>query len=43
MKDENEKQMSGYRIGRLSILEIMIVLAVIGLLANWVLKSFFSS
>lgn len=43
MKNANKKEMAGYRIGKLSILEIMIVLAVMGLLATWVLKSFFAS
>jgi|GEM_PF-3465935 hypothetical protein len=44
MKDKNEKPASGgYRIGKLTILQIMAVLAVIGLLATWVLGRFFPS
>lgn len=41
MKQENEIQSGGYRIGKITILEIMAVLAVIGLLSTWVLHRFF--
>jgi len=40
--NENKNQIKGYRIGKLTILEIMSVLAVIGLLATWVLHHFFA-
>ena len=42
MKKNKEIPSSGYRIGKLTILEIMVVLAVIGLLATWVLRHFFA-
>jgi len=41
MKKNNEIPSGGYRVGKLTILEIMTVLAVIGLLATWVLHHFF--
>lgn len=41
-KDKNDKPASGgYRVGKLTILQIMAVLAIIGLLATWVLGRFF--
>jgi prepilin-type N-terminal cleavage/methylation domain-containing protein len=42
MKKQNDIPPSGYRIGKLTILEIMAVLAVIGVLATWVLRHFFA-
>ena len=42
MKKDNEISVNAYRIGRLTILEIMAVLAVLGLLATWVLHHFFA-
>lgn len=42
MKNNNDIPHNGYRIGKLTILEIMAVLAVIGLLATWVLRHFFA-
>ncbi len=40
MNDE-KKPFTGYRFGKITILEFMGVLAVIGVLATWVLHRFF--
>jgi len=41
MKQDNQEQVKVYRLGKMTILEIMVVLAVIGLVATWVLHRFF--
>lgn len=42
--EEKDKKISQvYRAGRLSIIELMTVLAVLGVLLTWVLQQFFSS
>ena len=41
MKQDNQDKKSIYRLGKLTLLEIMAVLTVIGVLANWLLHQFF--
>jgi multisubunit Na+/H+ antiporter MnhF subunit len=43
MKEDKDKSLSGYRIGKLTILQIMAVLAIIGLVSTWALHHFFST
>jgi Tfp pilus assembly protein PilE len=44
METNNEKEgANGYRIGRLTVLELMTVLAVLGILITWILRRFFTS
>lgn len=42
MKDK-KNDLAAYRIGRLTILELMTFLAALGLLLAWVCKHFFAS
>lgn len=44
MKANDKKdEVKVYRIGRITILQLMAILAIVGLVATWVLHSFFSS
>lgn len=44
MKQKNKRnEVNVYRAGRLTVLELMTVLAVLGILVTWVLRRFFES
>ncbi|VVC75064.1 hypothetical protein AQUSIP_03400 [Aquicella siphonis] len=40
--DDKKDEINVYRLGRLTVLELMAVLAVLGILATWVLRRFFA-
>lgn len=42
-KDKEKDDLHAYRVGRLTILELMTFLAVLGILLAWVCQHFFTS
>jgi hypothetical protein len=43
MKENQDQSVNVYRLGKITLLQIMGSLAVLGLLATWVLSRYFSS
>lgn len=42
MQKKDKKEVNVYRVGKMTILQLMAALAALGILVNWVLHSFFA-
>lgn len=43
MNEDKDNELHAYRVGRLSILELLTFLAVLGMLLTWVCKHYFAA
>lgn len=43
VSDQKKKEINKYRFGRLTLLELMAILAVLGIVVTWVLRHFLTT